>query len=148
VRGVVFCGLLLAAVLVQACGGNGEEAALSPSPASTVVATASPMSSTQAIDFVQAYQVTHRVDREDALWEIILVPLASRVGEYCADTPRWSARESGGGNWRVFAECEKQESVPAENPLIFEFLFYPDTDYVVPWNYAAHVAQSEYPWVP
>jgi hypothetical protein len=148
VRGALFSGLLLAIVLVQACGGNGDEIAPSPTPTSTVVATASPMSSAQAIDFVQAYEVTQRVEREDGLWEVALVPLASRVEEYCADTPRWSTRDSGGGNWRVFAECQKQESVPADNPLIFEFLFYPHADYVVPWNYAAHVAQSEYPWLP
>jgi hypothetical protein len=104
------------------------------------------MSSDEVIAHVQAYQVAYQVDRPDGLYALDVVPLASRIDTFCADTPRWSAEESGGGNWRVFAECQKEESVPTTNPLIFELLFYPAVDLVAPWNYPAHVAHSDYPW--
>ncbi|NIM48675.1 MAG: hypothetical protein GTO22_05365 [Gemmatimonadales bacterium] len=155
-RGVLLAGLVLAVLLAQACGGDADDGDATSTPVSTSGSTpgptgapaASPTSSTQAITFAQTYEVSYQVEREDGQWEIRLVPLASRVETYCADEPQWSARESGEGSWRVFAECQKLESVPADNPLVFEFLFYPEIGLVTPWNYPAHVAHSDYPWNP
>jgi hypothetical protein len=151
-RGILLASLVLALVLIQACGGDADEDGDTPTPGSTPISTTAPStssaSSSEAIAFAQTYDVPHQVEREDGQWEITVVPLASRVEEYCENEPEWYARDVGKGNWRVFAECQKQEVVLAENPLIFEFLFYPEVDLVLPWNYPAHVAQSDYPWKP
>jgi hypothetical protein len=131
---------ILAAVLLQACAGNGHDG--EPSPAATGSAQ---MSSSEIVAFVQQYQVAQHVERPDGLWEITIVALGSRVDDFCLDSPRWSAGERT-TSWRVFAECTKEESVPADNPLRFEWLFYPDIGSVMPFNHAAHVAQYQYPW--
>lgn len=101
------------------------------------------MSSAEVISYVQEYRVPERV--EGQLWQAALVPLVSRVEKLCMDTPKWSARE-GTLSWRVFAECTKEESIPADNPLRFEWLFYPGSSSVMPHSHAAHVAQYQDPW--
>lgn len=103
------------------------------------------MSSGEVVAFVQEYQVGQNVERPDGLWEIAMVALGSRVDDFCLDSPRWSARETS-TSWRVYAECTKEETVPADNPLRFEWLFYPDMGLVMPFSHAAHVAQYQYPW--
>ena len=136
--------------LLQACAGNGQDG--EPSPA-TVAPTSQPatvtptsqMDSSEIVAFVQEYQVPKRVERNDGSLQMILVPLASRVDEYCSDSPQWSTRE-GSTSWRVFAECTKEQSVPGHSPLRFEWVFYPDTQSVWPFNHPAHVAQYQYPW--
>lgn len=127
--------------LLQACAGNGQEG--EPSPA-TVTPT-SQVDSNEIVAFVQEYQVVKRVERADGSWQNTVVPLASRVKEYCSDSPQWSASEEP-THWRVFAECTKEQSVPGDSPLRFEWLFYPDTQSVSAFNHPAHVAQYQYPW--
>jgi len=131
---------IFAAGLLPACAGNDHDG--QPSPTATGTAQ---MSSSEVVAFVQQYQVAQNVERPDGLWEITIVPLASRVEGFCLDSPKWSARE-GATSWRVFAECTKQKDVPADNPLRFEWLFYPDIGLVSPFNHPAHVAQYQYPW--
>jgi hypothetical protein len=136
--------LLAAAILtvglLQACGGSEPDS----QPLPTATGTAQ-MSSSEVVAFVQEYQVGQNVERPDGLWEIATVALGSRVDDLCLDSPTWSARE-GAASWRVFAECTKEETVPAENPLRFEWVFYPDKGLVMPFSHAAHVAQYQYPW--
>jgi len=131
------------AFLLQACAGNGQDS--EPSPA-TVTPT-SQMDSSEIVTFVQEYQVVKRVEQDDGLWQMTLVPLASRVAEYCSDSPQWSTNE-GPTSWRVFAECTKEQSIPVDNPLRFEWIFYPGLPSVQPLNRPAHVAQYQYPWQP
>lgn len=131
-------GMMCLVAFSVACGGNGHGIE-APSPPT---ATSTPaMSSAEVISFVQQYQVLETV--EGGFWQA--VPLVSRVEKFCMDAPSWSARETT-LSWRVFAECTKEESVPADNPLRFEWLFYADKSLVMPHNHPAHVAQSEYPW--
>jgi hypothetical protein len=131
---------ILIAGLLQACGGNGPDG----QPLPTATGTAQ-MSSSEVVAFVQEYQVGQNVERPDGLWEIVMVALGSRVDDLCLDSPIWSAREEA-ASWHVFAECTKEETVPAENPLRFEWVFYPDMGLVMPFSHAAHVAQYQYPW--
>lgn len=131
---------IFAAVLLQACADNEHDGQPTPTTTGT-----SQMSADQIVAFVQEYEVAQNVERPDGLWEITIVPLASRVEGFCLDLPKWSTRE-GATSWRVFAECTKQKDVPADNPLRFEWLFYPDIGFVGPFNHPAHVAQYQYPW--
>jgi hypothetical protein len=133
--------IISAVLLLQACAGNGDDS--EPSPASTTPTLH--MDSDEIVAFVQEYQVVKRVEEDDGSWHLILVPLASRVEEYCSDSPRWSTSE-GPIRWQVFAECTKEQSVPVDGPLRFEWLFHPDAQSVWPLNRAAHVAQYQYPW--
>lgn len=133
-------GAVLALVLLQACAGNEQDG--QPLPAATA---APPMSSSEVVTFVQQYQVVQKIERPDGLWQTTVVPLSSRLDDLCLDSPRWSIRE-GPARWRVFAECTKREGIPGDNPLQFEWLFYPDIGLVSPFNHAAHVAQYQYPW--
>jgi len=103
------------------------------------------MTPSEVVAFVQQYQVVHNVERPGGFWQARVVALASRLDDFCLDSPRWSTRE-GRTSWRVFAECRKREAVPAEDPLQFEWLFYPDALLVMPHNHPAHVAQYQYPW--
>jgi len=133
-------GMACMIAFCAACSDNGHGTEPTPSP----VATPTPvMSSAEVISFVQQFQVPERVEGE--LWQAPLVPLASRVEKLCMDRPTWSARE-GTVSWRVFAQCTKEESIPAENPLRFEWLFYPDSSLVMPHSHEAHVAQYQDPW--
>jgi len=132
---------IVCALLLQACAGNGHDS--EPSLASTT--PTSRMDSSEVVALAQEYQVLKTVERDDGSSQIILVSLASRVEEYCSDSPRWSATEKP-THWRVFAECTKEQSVPGESSLRFEWLFYPDSRSFWPFNLAAHVAQYQYPW--
>jgi hypothetical protein len=131
---------IFAAVLLQACADNEHDG--QPTPTTTGTPQ---MSADQIVAFVQEYEVAQNIERPDGLWQFIIVPLSSRLDDLCLDSPRWSVRE-GTTNWRVFAECTKRETVPADNPLQFEWLFYPDMGLVAPFNHPAHVAQYQYPW--
>lgn len=158
-RGLWVLAIVSMVFLLQACAGNGDDG--EPSPATvtqtpqqaTVTPTVQPatvtptlqIESSEIVTIVQEYQVVKKVERDDGLWQTILVPLASRVDEYCSDSPQWSTNEEP-TNWRVFAECTKEQSVPGDNPLRFEWLFHPDTQSVQPFNHPAHVAQYQYPW--
>lgn len=135
--------IISVAFLLPACGGNGQD---SEPPPATGTPTLQ-MNSSEIVTFVQEHQVVKRVEHDDGSWEMTLVPLASRVEEYCSDSPQWSTNE-GPTNWRVFAECTKEQSVPVDSPLRFEWLFYPDPPSVQPLNRPAHVAQFQYPWEP
>ena len=140
-RGLEILAVVWAAFLLQACGGNEPEGA--PAPA-TVTATPQ-MDSSEIVALAQDYQVAKWVETSDGLRQMTVVSLASRVEEYCSDSPRWSTRE-GQPIWRVFAECTKEHSVPGDRLLRFEWVFYPDSRSVWPFNHPAHVAQYQYPW--
>ena len=127
--------------LFAACGGNGDGTGPTPPPTATLTSAAP--SPAEVISLVQQYQVLERPEGEP--WGGVLVPLASRVEKFCMDTPKWSARE-GTISWRVYAECTKEESIPADNPLRFEWLFYPAESSVMPHSHAAHVVQYQDPW--
>lgn len=148
VKLLLVLGMVCTIALSAACGGNGDDTEPSPTPTATPAATPTTtpttvMTSAEVISFVQGYQAVERVEGE--LWQVTLVSLASRVEKFCMDMPTWSARE-GTMSWRVFAQCTRQESVPADNPLRFEWLFYPDSSLVMPHSHAAHVAQYSDPW--
>jgi len=147
VRLLLISGLICLATLAVACVDKEDQEAVSPTAVPTIsptaVPTGSPVSGDDVIAFAQEYQAFEKA--EGATWEFTVVPLASRVAKLCQDSPRWSAEEQQ-GIWRVFAECNKEESIPAENPLRFVWLFHPDSGEVMPVSLAAHVAQYSYAW--
>jgi hypothetical protein len=116
-----------------------------PTSQPTTGTPTSQLDPSEVITIVQEYQVVKKVEGDDGSLQMILVPLASRVDEYCSDSPQWSTRE-GSATWRVIAECTKEPSVPGSSPLRFEWLFDVETRSVLPFNHPAHVAQYQYPW--
>ncbi len=145
--------LLVAAGLAVACGDNGssdQNASPTVEPGSSPPATT--MSGEEIITLVQEFPVLYKVDKPDGTFELKPSTINGRVDVLCADDARWSAEDKG-REWRVYAECRKQETDPGDatpppygfETLDFEWIFYPDFRQVMPLSQASHDAQYPFP---
>jgi len=145
-------GLLVAAALAAACGGDSDEGDISPTVGPGSPPPATTMSADEIITLTQELPVLYKVDKPDGTFELKPSTMNARVDVLCADDPRWSAEDKG-REWRVYAECKKDESASggATPPpygfesLDFEWIFYPEFRQVMPLSQAAHDAQYAFP---
>lgn len=145
-------GMVLAVCLTVACGGDSGEGDTSPTVEPGSPPPAANLSVDQVITLTQEFPTLYRVDNPDGTFQLKPSTINARVDVFCADDPKWSARE-GEKEWRVFAECKKDESASGDatpppygfESLSFVWLFYPDSRQVMPVSGAAHEAQYPYP---
>ena len=138
--------LLATAGLTIACGGTDD----APSPAATP--TTAQFDASQVITLTKEFSVLYKADTPDGSLQLKPSTIGDRVDVLCADEASWSARERQ-TFWRVLAECKKDESASGDatpvpygfETLNFEWLFYPDTQRVMPVSEAAHDAQYSSP---
>ena len=141
--------LVAAAGLAAACGDNGSDDQ-NPSPtAETGSPTpAASLTADEIITLTKELPVLYREPNPDGTFQVKPSTMAARVDVLCADDPQWSTEE-GTREWRVYAECRKDESASGDatpppygyERLSFVWLFYPDTRQVMPVSPAAHDAQ-------
>jgi hypothetical protein len=141
--------LVAAAGLAAACGDNGSSDRSDASPTvESRSATPTIVSADEAIALTQDFAVLYKVDNPDGTHRLEQSTIVERVDVLCADEPRWSAEE-GEGEWRVAAECKKEEAgtpIPYGFELLrFEWIYYTDLRRVMPVSQAAHDAQYPYP---
>ena len=145
-------GLLVAAALTAACGGDSDEGDTSPTVGPGSPPPTTTMSADEIITLTQELPVLYKVDKPDGTFELKPSTMNARVDVLCADDPNWSAEDKG-REWRVYAECKKDESASggATPPpygfesLDFEWIFYPEARQVMPLSQAAHDAQYAFP---
>ena len=149
---LVLGALLVAAALVAACGGDSDEEDTSPTVEPGSPSPTTTMSAEEIITLVQEFPVVYKVDRPDGTFELKPSTIDARVDVLCADDARWSAEDKG-REWRVYAECKKEESASDDGTpppygfqgLDFEWIFYPEARQVMPLSQAAHDAQYAFP---
>jgi hypothetical protein len=148
-RRLLLGGFVVAvAFLTAACGGDSEEAATSSTVSPGSSPSAATLSADEVIKTTQELPVLYKVDHPDGTYELQQSTMSDRMDVLCRDEPVWSAQERE-KEWRVVAECKKEESGTAPafgfELLHFEWIYYTDLRRVMPVSQAAHDAQYPYP---
>jgi hypothetical protein len=149
---LLLAGLLVAAALAAACGGDSDEGDTSPTAEPGSPSPATSMSAEEIITLVQEFPVLYKVDKPDGTFELKPSTINGRVDVLCTDDASWSAEDKQ-REWRVYAECKRQESATSEGTpppygfetLDFEWIFYPNSRHVMPVSQASHDAQYAFP---
>ena len=143
---------MVATALAAACGDDSSDEDTSPTAEPGASPPATTMSADEIITLTQELPVLYKIDKPDGTFELKPSTMNARVDILCADEPSWSAADKG-REWRVYAECKKEESASGDatpppygfDSLDFEWIFYPELRQVMPLSQAAHDAQYAFP---